>query len=159
MDHLLKLFHSEHYDDLMDVELKMIQDWLVVSPPLKTIQSLLCCFINTEERMLQSQIACYTFLCFSQPREIWNWLMKIQDISKELGLFYVNCLTVTLYIQRDKFIIVQFTLKKPYNKVPSNFMLDKKMLRLKLLNIVTLFTLKAVLGYQPTRLKTIYTIF
>ena len=34
------------------------------------IQSLLCCFINTEERMLQSQMVCHTFLCLSQPRPL-----------------------------------------------------------------------------------------
>ena len=38
-------------------------DWW--SPLLQTfIQYLLCCFIKTEERMLQSQIACHTFVCF-----------------------------------------------------------------------------------------------
>ena len=38
------------------------------SPLLQNfIQYLLCCFINTENQMLQSQISCHTFLCFPQP--------------------------------------------------------------------------------------------
>ena len=35
MDHLLELFHSEHDDDLLDVDLHMLQAWLVVAPPTK----------------------------------------------------------------------------------------------------------------------------
>ena len=35
MDHILELFHSEHDDDLLYVDLQMLQDWLVVSPPSK----------------------------------------------------------------------------------------------------------------------------
>ena len=32
MDHLLELFHLEHDEDLIDVNLQMIQAWLVVAP-------------------------------------------------------------------------------------------------------------------------------
>ena len=35
MNHILEFFHSEHDDDIMDVELHMFQAWLVVSPPSK----------------------------------------------------------------------------------------------------------------------------
>ena len=35
MDHLLELFHSEHDDDLLIVDLQMLQAWLVVAPPSK----------------------------------------------------------------------------------------------------------------------------
>ena len=35
MDHLLEFFHSEHDEDLLDVELQMLQAWLVVAPPSK----------------------------------------------------------------------------------------------------------------------------
>ena len=35
MDYLLELFHSEHDEDLMDVNLQMLQSWLVVAPPSK----------------------------------------------------------------------------------------------------------------------------
>ena len=61
-------------------------DWW--SPLLqKFIQYLLCCFIKTEERMFQSQIACHTFLCLYQPRSLWNWLTETWDMPNELGLF------------------------------------------------------------------------
>ena len=35
MDHLLELFHSEHDDDFLYVDLRMLQDWLLVAPPSK----------------------------------------------------------------------------------------------------------------------------
>ena len=33
MEHLLELFHSEHDEDLLDVDLHILQAQLVVSPP------------------------------------------------------------------------------------------------------------------------------
>ena len=33
MDHFLEFFHSEHNDDLLDVDLQMLQDLLVVALP------------------------------------------------------------------------------------------------------------------------------
>ena len=74
-------------------------------------------------------------------------------MPKELGLFDVTFLTVSLYIQWDQFIIVQVALPTPSNKVPSNVILDFKRLRMNLLNIVTLLKLKSVLGDHPTSLK------
>ena len=35
MGHLLELFHSEHDKDIIDVDLQMLQAWLVVAPPSK----------------------------------------------------------------------------------------------------------------------------
>ena len=35
MDHLLEFFHSEHDDNILDVDLQMLQAWLVVAPPSK----------------------------------------------------------------------------------------------------------------------------
>ena len=64
----------------------------------------------------------------------------------------------TSYIRWDQFIIVQFTLPKPYHRLPSKFILIFKGLNLNLFNIVTLLTLKVVLGDQTTRPKTILTI-
>ena len=68
-------------------------DWWL--PLLKKfIQYLLCCFIKTEDIMLQSQILCHTFIYFSPPRPFWNWIMETRYMPKELGLFYVAFLTV-----------------------------------------------------------------
>ena len=75
------------------------------------------------------------------------------------NLFYVDFLTVRLYIQLDQFIIVQVTLPTLYNQVPSSFILVLRSLHLNLLNIVTLLIFKVVLGDHPTRLATILTIF
>ena len=74
-------------------------------------------------------------------------------MPKELGLFYAVSLTVQLYIQWEQFIILQVTLPTPCHQVPSNFMLAFKRLHLNLLNIVTLLTLKVVLGDHHTNLK------
>ena len=35
MDNFLGLFYLEHYDDILDVDLQMLQDWLGVSPSSK----------------------------------------------------------------------------------------------------------------------------
>ena len=35
MDHLMEFFHSEHDEDILDVDLHMLQAWLVVAPPSK----------------------------------------------------------------------------------------------------------------------------
>ena len=83
----------------------------------KFIQYLLFCFINMEERMLQSQTACHTIICFSKPRPLQNWLMETWDMPKELGIFYVSFQTVPLCIQWDQFIIFQVTLPKSSHKV------------------------------------------
>ena len=159
MDHLLELFHSEHDEYILYFDLRMLQAWLVVSPPTKLYIHLLCCFIKTEEQMLQSQIACHTFLCMSQPKPLWNWLMETRDITKELGLFYVSFLPVWLHVQLDQFIIFQVTLPTLYHQVPSIFILVFKRLHKNLLNVVTLLTLKVVLGDHHTRITTILTTF
>ena len=90
------------------------------------IHYLLCCFINMEDWMLQSKIACHTFLCLSQPRSLWNLSMETRYMPKELGLFYVALLTIWLYIQLDQFIIAQVALPTLYHKVPSIFKLFLK---------------------------------
>ena len=137
----------------------MLQTWLVVPPPSKFIQYLLCCFIKTKEQMLQSQIACHTFLCLYPLRPMWNLIMETRDIPKELGLFYIAFLIIRLYIQLDQFIIVQVTLPTLYHHVPSSFILVFIRLHMNLLKIVTLLTLKVVVEDNPTRLTTILTFF
>ena len=116
------------------------------------IQYLMCCLIKTEEKMLVSQIPCHAFLCYSQPKLMWNWPMETWDIPKELGLFYVVLLTVPLYIQWYQFIIVHLTLPTISYWVLSNFMMVLNFLHLNLLKIVILLTLRVILGDHPTRL-------
>ena len=78
--------------------------------------------------------------------------------AQGIGIIYVAFLTVRLYIQLDQFIIFQVTLPTLYHHVPSSFILVLKRLHMNLLNIVTLLTLKVVLGDHLTRLATILTI-
>ena len=35
MDHIQEFFHSEHDDDLLDVDLQILRYWLVLAPPSK----------------------------------------------------------------------------------------------------------------------------
>ena len=63
MDHLLELLHSEHDEYLLDVDLQKVQSLLVVYPASKFYTVATFFFINTEERILQLQISCHTFLC------------------------------------------------------------------------------------------------
>ena len=127
--------------------------WLLLIQ--NSIHSLMCCFINIEEKILMSQIACHTFLCSYQTSPMWICLMEKRDMPKELGLFYVIFLTVPLYIRWDQFFIVQVTLPTPSYSMPSNFILFSKRLHLNPLNIAILLTLRVVLWDHPTRLKTI----
>ena len=82
------------------------------------IQSLLCCLMNIEEQMLQSQILYHTFLCSPKPRPLWNWITETRYMPNELRLLNLIFLTVPLYIQWDQFIIVQVTLPTPSHQVP-----------------------------------------
>ena len=96
---------------------------------------------------------------FVPPKDTVKLANGKQNIPKDLGLFYVAFITVPLYIQYYQFIIVQVTLPTPSHQVPYNSMLDFKPLRLNLLTIVTLLTLKVVLGDHLTILKCFLTIF
>ena len=153
MDNLLELFYSEHDDYLLEVDLQMLWAWLVVAPPSKIYTVSTVLFRRYGGSNFAVKIACLTFLCFLPLMALWNWLMETRDMTKELILFYIVFLTVPLYIQWYKFIIVQFTLPTSSHPVPSNFMFFLKRLHLDLLNIVTLLTLKVVLGDHPTILK------
>ena len=73
--------------------------------------------------------------------------------AQGIGIIFIAFLNVQFYIQRDQFIIFQVTLTTLSHQVPQNFMLVLKKLHLKLLNIVTLLTLKVVLGYHHNRIK------
>ena len=127
-------------------------DWW--SPTLQNfIQYILCCFIKTEELMLQSKIACHTFLHLYQPRPLLNWITETHEMPKKLGLFYVDFLTVPSYIQWDQFIIVQVTLPTQSHWVPSTVMLVFKSLHLNLFNVVIFLTFKVIFGDHPTILE------
>ena len=138
------IFRNSSTHDMMMIFLMLTSrcfrlDWWL---PLlqKFIQSLLCSFIKMEELMLQSQIACHTFLCSYQPRPLWKWLIETRYMHKEMGFFYVDLLSVSLYIYWDQFNIFQVTLPTPCHQVLSNFILGFKRLHLNPLNIVTFLT-------------------
>ena len=103
---------------------------------------------------MELQIAWHIFLCLYQPKEMLNWIMKTWYMHKELVLYYVALQTFPLYILWDQFVTVHATITIPSNWVPLNVMLVLKMLRLNLLKIVILWTIKVFLGGQPTRNKT-----
>ena len=86
------------------------------------------------------------FYMFVPTKDTMKLAIETWETTKEFGLFYVAFLTVPLFIQRYQFIIVKVNLPTPSNHVPSDFMLDFKRLRLNILEIVTLLTLKVILG-------------
>ena len=123
-------------------------------PPLiqNFIQYLLCCFINMEDQILQSQIACHTFLCLYHDATVK--LANGNTVHAQL-IGIVLYFFVILYIQWGDFIIFHVTFPTPSDWVPFNFIFNFKRLHINLLNILILLTLRVVLGYHSTRLKTI----
>ena len=110
MDHLLEFFHSEHEDDILDVDLQMIQDWLLIDYSSKFYTVSTVFFHNNGEANVAVTNFMSNFLCLSQLIPLWNWQIETRDMPKELGLSYVIFITVQLYIQLDQFIIVQVNL-------------------------------------------------
>ena len=159
MDHLLELFHSEHDEDLLDVDLQIIQDWLVVAPPsiFYTVSTVL---FHEHERVNVS----------------------VTNFMSHFNMFVPTKATVELangntgHAQGIEIILCQFPNCKilypvgtvyycpcqPSNTISSGelkFCIGLKNLYLKLLNILTLLTLKVVLRDHPTIIATILTIF
>ena len=104
------------------------------------------------------------FLCFPISwGDLATITLIIVMVRFTLNSFHLNIPHIygrkRLLFSMSLFIIVYITLLTQYNQMPLNFMLVFKRLHLKLLNILTFLTLRVVLGYQPTRLKQIYTIF
>ena len=58
--------------------------------------------------------------------------MEIQEIPKELELFYLNLPTDPLYILREHFITVHTIRQKPCHQVPLNFIMVFKRVNLDL---------------------------
>ena len=79
--------------------------------------------------------------------------------SQVIGIFYVFLKHLPLYILRGTFVTFQVTLTIPYHWVTLNVMLVFKMIRLNLLNIVILCTLKIVCGGHPIGTRKFWTIF
>ena len=80
-------------------------------------------------------------------------------MPKILGLPDVLFQTIPLYILLDQFITVQVNLTMPYHWGTLNFMLISNNLRLNLLNILILWTLRVIPGVQHTVPNTICNIF
>ena len=106
MDQLLEFLHSEHDDYLLDSDLHMLQAWLVVATSSKVykVYNMLFHKYGGEKFSITNRMS--HFLCLSQPRPLKNWLMKTWYISKELVLFYVVLLIISLLIRWYQFIIL-----------------------------------------------------
>ena len=79
---LLKLFHSEHDNDILDVDLHMLQYLLVVSASSTFYSVSTVLFINMQYQKFLYQISCHTFLCSSHLRPMWDWIMETQYMPK-----------------------------------------------------------------------------
>ena len=66
----MKLFYSEHNDDLWDVDLQMLQAWLVVSTSFKNNIVSAVLFHKYRGANVTVRKSCHNFLCSSQPRSL-----------------------------------------------------------------------------------------
>ena len=139
MDHLLLFFYLEHDDDHLYVYLQMIHALVVVTPSSKFYKVYTVLFYKYVGANISVANCMLHFLCFTQPRPIWNCLMETWDMTNELGLFYVVFVTVPLHLWWEQFIIVRVTLPKTYHRGTSNFMLVFRRLHMNLLKIVIYF--------------------
>ena len=159
MNHLLELFHSEHDDDLLDFDLHMLQAWLVVAPPSK-FYIVSTVIFNKDEG---ANVAVTNFMLHYSMFVPTKSTVKLDNGStlhtQVIGIFLCRFPKCSVIYTVGPVYYFQVTLPTPSHHVTSNFMLAFKKLRQNLLNIVTLLTLKVVLGYHSTRLKTILTIF
>ena len=153
MDPLLDFFHSDHDDDFLDVELQMLQAWLVVANSSKCY-TVYTAFLHKYggENVAITYFMSH-FSMFFPTRATLKLDNENMRHAQGIGLFYVILLTVPSYIRWKQFLILQVTLQTPSHQVSSKCMLVFKGLHLNLLNIVILLTFKSVLWYYPTRLK------
>ena len=79
--------------------------------------------------------------------------------TQVIGIILCRFPNFSIIYSETKFIIIQVTRLTPSHQVPSSYVFGFKRLGLNLLNIVTLLTLKVIIGDHPNRLKTISTIF
>ena len=116
------------------------------------IQALLCCFINMDERILQSQIA-------------YNTKATVKLANGNTG--HAQVFGIILCHFPNHFIIYLVVPVYYFPGLPSStissgalkFYVCFKILHLNLSSFSNLFTLRVVLGNHYTRLKTVYTIF
>ena len=159
MDHLLELFHSKNDEDILDVELQMLQAWLVAAPPseFNTVSTVLFHKYggkNIAVTNCMSQF--YMFVLTNTTVKLANGNTgHAQGIGIILCLFLKNLI---IYTVRP----VYYCPGNPSNTISSGalkFDIGLKILHLNLLNIATLLTLKVVLGDQHIRPTKILTIF
>ena len=159
MYHLLKFFHSEHDDDLLDVDHQMLQAWLVATPSSTFYTVYVMLFHKYRGANFSVKNCMPHFSMFVPTKATVKFLMETQDMPKEMRLFYVILLTVSLYIWWYQFIIVQVTLPTPSHQVPSNFMRVFKRLHLNLLNIVNFVDPQGRSWRSPYQTQKNYNIF
>ena len=69
--------------------------WFLLSQNFMRFQ--ICCFINTDEQILDSSIECNIFLWSPLIDPMWNFLMIKRENTKELG-FLISLSKLSYYI-------------------------------------------------------------
>ena len=98
MDHLLELFYLEHDEDLLDVNLQMLQAWLVVAPLSKfyTVSTVLFHKYGGENVAVTN---CMSQFSMFVPTKATMKLANGNTVHPQgIGIIYVDFLTVWLYI-------------------------------------------------------------
>ena len=160
MDHLLEFLHSEHYKDLLNVDLQMIKSWMVVAPTSKFYTVTTVLFHKDGGANFAFTNGMLYFYMFVPTKATLKLANGNTGHAQGIGIIlchFPKCSII--YIHLGQFIIFQVTLPTIYHQVPSSVILVLKMIHLNLLKIVILLTLKVVLGDHHTRLTTILTIF
>ena len=159
MDHLLEIFHSEHYDDLLDVNLQMLQALLVVSPPSK-FYSLSTVLFHKDGGANVAVTNCMSHFSMFVPTKA-----TVKVANGNTG--HAQVIGIILCLLPNCSIIypvgpVYYFPDHPSNTISSgalNFYIGFLKVTSEPLECCDFLTLRVVLGDHPTRLKPILTIF
>ena len=156
MDHLLKLFHSEHDDDLLSVYLQMLQYLLVVTPSSKfyTVFTVLFHKYRGPNVSVPNFISHFSmFVPTKATVKLANENMVHAQVIGIILCCFPNC-SITYMV-----VPVCYFPGHPSNTISSvdlKFYVGfQKVVHMNPFNIVTLLTLKVFLGDHTARLKII----
>ena len=137
----LIFFHSEHDNDHLDVDLQILQDWLVIAPfkIFYTVSTVLFHEYGRENADVTNWVS--HFYMFVPTKA--NVKLDHSNTGHAQVIGNILCSFPNWFIIYPVVPVkyTQVTLPTPSHQVPLNFMLDFKILCLNLINIVTLLTL------------------
>ena len=159
MDHILEFFRSEHYDDILGIDLQIIQAWVVVALNSKfyTVSTVLFHKYGGANVAVANCMSHFSmFVPTKATMKLDNGNTGHNQIIGIILCCFPNCSIIY------KMGTVYYCQGRPANTlspVSLKFYVCSRKVTYNILNIVSLLNLKGVLGDHPNRLKTISTIF